>query len=372
MKFSVERDALLRAMDHARRIVESRHTIAILGNVALLAGAAGLVIRATDLDLQVETTCAADVAIAGAATVSIATLFDLLKRLPSGCSVAFEQESTGRLIVRSGRSRVGLPVLPFSDFPELRLSGDAREFEISGKDLARILGAVSFAISSEETRIYLNGIFLQAMPAEDGSLVLRAVASDGHRLAMIEMPAPEGCAGMPSIILPRKAQQEFAKLADAVGGDSVSLSVRATGVRASALGTVLTTKIIDATFPDYRRLIPVGNDRHLTVESDQLRGALDRALIVGSERGNAVKLSIEAQLITVTVDGAGGEIRDEIDAELDGGPIDIGFNAKYGRAIIDALDSDTLRIDLGEPGSPMIWRSGGDQGPLCLLMPMRV
>ncbi|KNY20377.1 DNA polymerase III subunit beta [Methylobacterium sp. ARG-1] len=372
MKFFVERDALLRAMDHARRIVESRHTIPILGNVALLVGSAGLVIRATDLDLQVETTCPADVVTAGAATVAVGTLFDLLKRLPSGCSVTLEQEAAGRVVVRSGRSRVGLPTLPFSDFPELRLAGDAHEFALPGKELSRMLGAVNFAISTEETRIYLNGIYLQAMHPEDGAAVLRAVASDGHRLAMIDMPAPEGCAGMPSLILPRKAQHEFAKLADAVGDGPVSLSVHASGVRASALGTVLTTKIIDATFPDYQRLIPVGNDRHLTVTSDHLRGALDRALIVIAERGNAVKLSIEAEQVTVTVDGSGGEVREEIDAELDGSPIDVGFNAKYGRAIIDALESDTLRIDLGDPGSPMIWRRGGNDGPLCLLMPMRV
>jgi DNA polymerase-3 subunit beta len=382
MRVTVERAALLRSLGHVHRVVERRNTIPILANV-LLRAAEGLQLKATDLDIEVVETIPADVAQGGATTVPAHVLYDIVRKLPEGAQVSLETqgEGGGQMLIRSGRSRFTLQALPETDFPDLAAGDLPHRFTLPAADLKSLIDKTQFAISTEETRYYLNGIYLHTLDDPSGTL-LRAVATDGHRLARVEMPAPEGSGGMPGIIVPRKAVAEIQKLVE-VGEDAVLLElspakVRLTfgGANGDGLGTgrvVLTSKLIDGTFPDYQRVIPNGNDKRLTVERGDFARAVDRVSTISSERGRAVKLAIADGRLTLTVNNPdSGSATEELEVDYEAPALDIGFNARYLLDIAGQLDGDTALFRLADPGSPTLIQDREGAPALYVLMPMRV
>jgi DNA polymerase-3 subunit beta len=372
MKITIERAALLRALGHVHRVVERRTTIPILANVLLHAEAGSLLLKATDLDLEITESVPADVAQSGATTLPAHTLYDIVRKLPEGAQVSLEATGEqGQLLLRSGRSRFQLQSLPESDFPDVTSGDFTHRFSLAPPDLKKLIEKTQFAISSEETRYYLNGIFLHSTEVE-GHLLLRAVATDGHRLARVELPAPSGSAGMPGVILPRKAVAEIQRLVEDVEG-AVAIELSTNKMRFSFGETVLTTKLIDGTFPDYGRVIPANNDKRLTVERDAFRKAVDRVSTISSERGRAVKLAVsDGRLVLSVTNPDQGSAVEELEADYDGTPIDIGFNSKYLLDIADQLDSDTALFRLADPGSPTLIQDRDGASALYVLMPMRV
>jgi DNA polymerase-3 subunit beta len=275
-----------------------------------------------------------------------------------------------------------LQALSENDFPDLAAGEMQVSFALPAQDLKRLIEKTQFAISTEETRYYLNGIYLHTIEVE-GETKLRAVATDGHRLARIEMPAPEGSAGMPGLIVPRKAVAEIQKLVDDGGAEvKVELStakIRLTfdggegGEAASSGGVVLTSKLIDGTFPDYQRVIPTGNDKLLTVERGEFAKAVDRVSTISSERGRAVKLALSEGRLTLSVNNPdSGNAVEELDVSYDAAPLDVGFNARYLLDITGQLDGDTAVFKLADPGSPTVIQDRDGAPTLYVLMPMRV
>lgn len=372
MKVTIERAALLRALGHVHRVVERRTTIPILANVLIDARAGALLLKATDLDLEITERAPADVAQDGATTLPAHTLYDIVRKLPEGAQVSLEATGEqGQLLLRSGRSRFHLQSLPESDFPDVTSGDFSHRFSLAPADLKKLIEKTQFAISSEETRYYLNGIFLHSTEVE-GHLLLRAVATDGHRLARVELPAPAGSAGMPGVILPRKAVAEIQRLGEDGQGE-VAIELSANKMRFSFGETVLTTKLIDGTFPDYGRVIPVNNDKRLTVERDAFARAVDRVSTISSERGRAVKLALsEGKLVLSVTNPDQGSAVEELEADYDGPPIEIGFNARYLLDIAGQLDSDTALFRLADPGSPTLIQDRDGAAALYVLMPMRV
>ncbi len=376
MKVTVERAALLKALGHVHRVVERRNTIPILSNVLLKAEDAGLRLKATDLDIEVTETVRADVTQAGATTVPAHVIYDIVRKLPDGAQVSLETSGeTGQMQLRSGRSRFMLQALPETDFPDIATGEMPHPFSLPAADLKRLIEKTQFAISTEETRYYLNGIFLHTVEVE-GTTMLRAVATDGHRLARIEMPAPEGAAGMPGIIVPRKAVAEIQKLVADDPSEAVRIEVSPAKIRFSfgaGGGVVLTSKLIDGTFPDYQRVIPTGNDKRLTVERGHFAEAVDRVSTISSERGRAVKLAITEGRMTLSVNNPdSGNAVEELDVDYDAAALDIGFNARYLLDITGQLDGDTALFRLADPGSPTIIQDREGASTLYVLMPMRV
>ncbi|HMO31033.1 DNA polymerase III subunit beta [Enterovirga sp.] len=377
MKVTVERAALLKALGHVHRVVERRTTIPILSNVLLRAEEEGLRLKATDLDIEVTETVRADVVQAGAVTVPAHVLYDIVRKLPEGAQVSLETSGeTSQAQLRSGRSRFSLQALPEADFPDIAAGEMSVGFAIGASDLKRLIDKTQFAISTEETRYYLNGIYLHTIEAE-GEMRLRAVATDGHRLARIELPAPEGAAGMPGIIVPRKAVSEIQKLVADEPGEAVRISLSQAKIRfafgAEGSGVVLTSKLIDGTFPDYQRVIPTGNDKRLTIEKKDFQEAVDRVSTISSERGRAVKLAIAEGRMTLSVNNPdSGNAVEELDVDYDASPLDIGFNARYLLDITNQLDSDTALFKLADPGSPTVIQDRDEAATLYVLMPMRV
>jgi len=372
MKVTLERAALLKSLGHVHRVVERRNTIPILSNVLLQANGSSLFLKATDLDLEITESVSADVAQSGSTTLPAHTLYDIVRKLPDGAQVSLEMTGdAGQLLLRSGRSRFMLQSLPETDFPDLAAGDMSHKFTLSAVELKKLIEKTQFAISTEETRYYLNGIFVHTIEVE-GHTMLRSVATDGHRLARVEMPAPAGSAGMPGVIVPRKAVTEVQKLIDD-GAGNVAIEISTTKARFTFGDVVLTSKLIDGTFPDYARVIPSGNDKRLVVERDSFARAVDRVSTISSERGRAVKLALADGKLTLSVTNPdSGSATEELEVDYDSTPMEIGFNAKYLLDITSQLDSDTALFKLADSGSPTLVQNRDGSSALYVLMPMRV
>ena len=374
MKVTVERAELLKSLSHVHRVVERRNTIPILANVLIRAGKDGLELKATDLDLEVVEKIPAEIAQTGATTVPAHVLYDIVRKLPEGAQVLLEAGGErGTLSVRASRSRFSLQTLPEADFPDLTAGAFTHSFQIKAAEFRRLVDKTQFAISTEETRYYLNGIYLHVTePVGKGASMLRAVATDGHRLAQAELEAPAGAAGVPGVIVPRKTVAEIQKLLENNDAE-VTVSLSPTKVRVAVGAVVLTSKLIDGTFPDYGRVIPQGNDKILNVDKDEFAAAVDRVSTVSSERGRAVKLSLADGKLTLSVTNPdSGSATEELEVDYAAEPLDIGFNSRYLLDITAQLEGDTAELKLADPGSPTLVRDSTKTDALYVLMPMRV
>ena len=372
MKVTNERSVLLKALGHVHRIVERRNTNPIHANVLNEAADGQVALKSTDLDLEASEQVPADVAQPGATTVAAHVIYDIVRKLPEGAQASLEVVGeTGQLLLRSGRSRFYLQALPASDFPDLTSGDFSHRFTLPAAELKRLIDNTQFAISTEETRYYLNGIFLHTVDV-GGASMLRAVATDGHRLARVETPAPQGSVGMPGVIAPRKAVSEVQKLLEDPGQE-VTIEISTAKARFQFGDVVLTTKLIDGTFPDYARVIPMGNDKRLVVEKEPFERAVDRVSTLSSERGRAIKLAIVDGKMTLSVNNPdSGSASEEIEVDYDAPPIEIGFNARYLLDIADQLAGDTALIRLADPGSPTLIQDRDGASALYVLMPLRV
>jgi DNA polymerase-3 subunit beta len=353
-------------------VVERRNTIPILANVLVRAEKSALSLKATDLDLEVIESIAAEVAPAGSTTVPAHMFYEIVRKLPEGSQVVLESSSDRAVLaVRAGRSRFTLQTLPESDFPDLAAGDMTHKFALAGADLKRLIDKTQFAISTEETRYYLNGIYLH-VAGSGKSQTLRAVATDGHRLAQTDLPVPAGAAGMPGVIVPRKTVTEVQRLIEDSGAE-VGIELSSAKIRFSIGDVVLTSKLIDGTFPDYARVIPSGNDKELVIDKKDFEAAVDRVSTVSSERGRAVKLSLSSgKLILSVTNPDSGSATEEIEVDYDGDPIDIGFNSRYLLDIAAQLDGEVAVLRLADPGSPTLIEDKDAKGSLYVLMPMRV
>lgn len=372
MKFSIERATLLKAVAQAQSVVERRNTIPILANVLIEAEGAGVSFRATDLDIEVVDRAAAHVDRAGATTVSAVMLHEIVRKLPDGALVTLTDEaSSGRLLINAGRSSFNLATLPREDFPVMANSEYTSNFSAPAPVLRRLFDKAKFAISTEETRYYLNGVYLHTAQSEDGP-VLRCVATDGHRLARIDAPLPDGAQGMPGVIVPRKTVGELRKLLDDDEAQ-IAVSVSETKVRFATPGVTLTSKVIDGTFPDYTRVIPMGNTRRLEVDAGEFAKAVDRVATVSSERSRAVKLSLDEDRLVLSVNAPdSGAAEEELVVAYGDDRLEIGFNAKYLLEIASQVDRENAVFLFNSSGDPTLMREGNDMSAVYVVMPMRV
>lgn len=374
LEFTIERDALLKAVSRIQGIVERRNTIPILSNLKVSANEDGsIIIVGTDLDMEVVGNVAASVGKSGCVTVSSQILFDILRKLQGGSQVKISSKDDDHVELRSGRSRFTLSTLPAADFPQLSKDELPWCFSVPAHALRGLIDRTRFAISTEETRYYLNGIYLH-VAERDSVKVLRSVATDGHRLAMVDAPAPLGSEGMPGVIVPRKTVGEIRKLIDDAE-DDVAVGVSDTQIMVDVGGSFLTSKLIDGTFPDYDRVIPSGSTTDVDVPVAELASAVSRVSAVHSDRSFPIKIDVTQNGMHVSSRSDDhGEASDDIDASMRGDAIAIGFNGRY---LIDILDQDkgsgvSTRIMMTKSDAPAVFRTGDGGDALYVLMPMRV
>ena len=371
MRLTIERSALLKALNHVQSVVERRNTIPILSNVLLSAQGDSLKLTATDLDIEIAESASAEVERGGQTTAPANYLYDFVRKLPDGSAVKLEVNGDDpRLFISAGKSRLHLPILPAGDFPSMPSDGFETKFEIEPTELGRLIDKTRFAISTEETRYYLNGIFLHTIDSDGQKL--RAVATDGHRLALADYPAPKGSVGMPGVIVPRKTINELKRLLDDAA-DLVEISVSPQKIRFALGDAVLTSKLIDGSFPEYARVIPKNNSKKLKIPNKAFAEAVDRVATVSAERSRSVRLALDKDKITLTVNNPdAGVATEDLVAEYGDDALEIGFNARYLLDVAQQVEGENAVFELADSGSPTLVRDEADDAAIYVLMPLRV
>jgi DNA polymerase-3 subunit beta len=370
MKLTIERTHLLKALAHTQSIVERRQTIPILSNVLIEAKDTNITIRATDNEIEIMEKIPAGVEENGSVTVPAHKLYDIVKRLPEGSQIAMGVSTdTNQLMLVSGRAKFVLSILPADGFPTMVQEDMPFSFTVSGTDLLGLINKTGFAVSVEETRYNLNGIYLHEK--KDETPFLTAVATDGHRLACAKIALPEGATGMPGVIIPRKTIGEISKLAGETDAQ-IRISLSANQIRFHLNDIVLASRLIDGTYPEYEKVIPTSNDKVVEADASVLSGVIERVSVV-SEKSRGIKLMIKENLLQVSATAAEeGSAEDEMDAAYIGTELDIGFNFRYLLDILSQIKGGTVRFNLSDSISPVILKDTADENALYVLMPMRV
>tara|TARA_B100000767_G_scaffold250491_1_gene252768 strand:+ start:1960 stop:3063 length:1104 start_codon:yes stop_codon:yes gene_type:complete len=367
MKISIDRGILLKALNHVQSVVERRNTIPILSNVKMDANEKGLSLIATDLDLEIIEKIEANVLKVGSTTISAHILYDIVRKIPEGSSIEIEQNKNNQIELRSGQSNFDLPCLPDEDFPVMSSGEMPCNFNMKSKDFIRLIDKTKFAISTEETRYYLNGIFLHSINSE-----FRSVATDGHRLACITTDLPNGAEEMPSIIIPRKTVGEIRKLMEDCP-DDLTIKVSDTKIQFNLKEIQLTSKLIDGTFPDYERVIPKNNDKELSVKTKIFSSSIDRVSTISSDKSKAVKFLLKDGALTLTViNPDAGTAVETTPVEYEYDELEIGFNARYLLDIASQIEGTDIIFALEGSGSPALIKDSEDIQATYVLMPMRV
>ncbi|MEI7669917.1 MAG: DNA polymerase III subunit beta [Pseudomonadota bacterium] len=372
MKIIIERSNLIKALGHVQSVVERKGTIPILSNVKLEAEGAELTLTATDMDIAVAERATANVVQAGSTTVPAQTFYEIVRKLPEGAQVEISKlADSAKITIKAGSSRFSLATLPVEDFPVMNEGELPFSFTITASECSALIMKTRFAVSTEETRYYLNGIYLHATENQ-GIGVLRAVATDGHRLARIEVALPAGAAGMPGIIIPRKTIGEIVKLIEG-GVTQVDISLSESKIRFTCGSAILVSKLIDGTFPDYERVIPTINDRIMELDRKEFARSVDRVSVIASEKTRGIRLSIAQGKLTLSADSPEhGTATEEIDVNFAAEPIEIGFNSRYLLEMTAQMEGDTAQFVFADGSAPAVVRDTADVSALYVIMPMRV
>ena len=374
MKFSIDRSALLIALQHVHSVVERRNTIPILSNVLIEAKEDGVYLTSTDMDITVIEKVdlgKSEVTQLGTTTTSAQMLYDIVRKLPDNIKVEFLSEKNDRLGIKASSSSFALNCLPSEDFPSIAQEDFKHSFNIDALDLVRLIDKSSFAMSLEETRYYLNGIYLHAIK-EDNVDKMRTVATDGHRLSRVDINLPQGAEGIPGVIIPRKTILEIRKILEDHTGN-VSLSISETKIKLSFNNVVLTSKLLDGTFPDYSRVIPEHNDKLVTISNQSISEAVDRVSTVSTDKTRAIKININKGSVVISATNPDkGSASEHLDVVYNGDEVEIGFNSKYVLDVARQIKGNEILIKLSDSVSPTLVYDKDDKDVLFVLMPMRV
>lgn len=366
--------ALRGAMKDMTRVIEAKNTVPICSTVLVSSTPGAMVLNGTDLEMWIEQHV--DLEEAGKNTamsfcVDARTLEKIAGKLPADGNAVLEADGNSGIIVKCGRSRFKLPTLDADDFPRMPVDGWDAQFEMEATNLVAMIDSVRHAISTEETRYYLNGIFVHVLRGER----MFAAATDGNQLARFDCEPADGAADMPDIILPRKLVGVLDDLlADHAG--KVDLSISTGKIRVDLGQTVLISKLIDGTFPDYTRVIPAANDKVIWFEPKALAEAVDRVAVVSTDKQRSIKLTATQDLISLQVVSLEkGIATEDVPCHYDGDEIEIGFNARFLLDLLKQLsvaEGAQAQVLLSDAAGPALWRDSDQSQRLYVLMPMRV
>ncbi|HET7922773.1 MAG TPA: DNA polymerase III subunit beta [Gammaproteobacteria bacterium] len=366
MKFEILRDTLLTPVQSVIGVVERRQTMPVLANLLISVTAEKLSITATDMEVELVAETAVQGADSGEVTVPARKLLDICRALPEGASVSVALDK-GRLVLRSGRSRFTLATLPAADFPAVEDIRVQRSFNLPQKALRELINRTAFSMAQQDVRYYLNGLLL-----ETGEKRLRAVATDGHRLALCDLATDTSDTPLQQVILPRKGVLELLRLlGDSDAAAQVELGSNHVRVQ---LGEIrFTSKLIDGKFPEYDRVVPKGGDKLVTVDRRGLREALSRAAILSNEKYRGIRLNLETGKLRIQAHNPEQEeAEDEVEVQYQGSELEIGFNVSYLLDALAALGSDEVLLTMTDSNSSCLLQEPANQDCRYVVMPMRL
>lgn len=366
MKISIERENLLSALQAVANVVERRQTLPILSNVLISVEGDELVVTATDMEVEAMAKTVAEISDAGQTTVPGRKLFDICKSLP-GQSILTLEEKDGKVRIIAGRSRFMLSTLPANEYPTVGFSGEEKTFSIESATLAEIIARTQFAMAHQDVRYYLNGLLLEAERES-----LKAVATDGHRLALCQRTVDTGIEPLTQLIVPRKGVAEISRLASHVS-ETLSIGITGNFIRVRSRNQSLTVKLIDGKFPDYERVLPKGGTRTVTADREVLRSALQRTSILSNEKFRGVRLQLNENVLKASAHNPEQEeAEEEIAISYDGEVMEIGFNVSYLLDVLSVLDSEKIRISLSDANSSCLLSNPDEPASQYVVMPMRL
>jgi len=366
MKFQIEKETLLNPLQQIIGAVEKRQTMPALSNVLIRTSENSLTLTATDLEIELVSQIGIIVDEPGEITVPARKLLDICKSLPNEAFIKFSLNES-KALVQSGRSRFTLTTLPANDFPSLDAISSIYEFQIPQKTLRDIIDKTAFAMAQQDVRYYLNGLMLEV-----SANYLRAVATDGHRLAYCEKETNADIADIKQVILPRKGVLELVRLLSDTD-DSVKVILGSNHLQVEFDGLRLTSKLIDGRFPDYNRVMPTDGDNVITADRDQLRHALMRASILSNEKYRGIRLILEKDLIKLQAQNPDQEEADiEQEVVYAGDDIEIGFNVNYMLDVLGVTNSDVVQAALKDSNSSFLLTYPDQTDCKYVIMPMRL
>jgi DNA polymerase-3 subunit beta len=368
MEFRIAADELKKALHRAQGIVERKATMPILSNVLITASKSGVTVTAFDLDIGIVSEHNAEVTKPGAVTVSAKTLFDIVSLIPDA-HLTLKKLPNNYAEITSGAAHYKIVGMAPEEFPKLPKEESGHAVKLTGSVILEMIKKSSYAISNDETRYILNGVFFE--PRENGKV--RMVATDGHRLALVERELPGDFKLKSGVIIPRKGLFELKRLLDEAPDAECQLGFAENSALFKKPGLTMVMRLIDGQFPEYQRVIPREGEKQVMVKRGQFFDALKRIALLSADKSSAVKLSLSENLLRITANNPElGEAKDDLEVAYRGPSLTIGFNARYILDVLGALETDEVTLELGDEHSPGVLHAPGDKSYTAVVMPMRV
>ena len=371
MKFTVEKNNLFKSLSHVQSIVEKKNTLPILSNILLEAKDNTLILSATDMDLSIMEKLNCNIIDNGSTTVSAHTLYDIIKKIPESSEIEIISNDGKIMSLRAGKSKFSLGCLPKEDFPIIEIEDLENEINIDSQKFLKLLDKTRFAVSNEETRYFLNGIYFHKIE-DQKSDILSVVATDGHRLAKFDFNFNSRIDKIPGIIIPKKTVNELYKLLIDFEG-SIKINLNSNKIVFFVGKSTLISKLIDGSFPDYKKVIPTNNNNILKINRELFSAAVDRVSTITNDKSPVIKFKLLKNLINMSsVNNENGTATEDISAHYDGKEIEIGFNSKYILEMINNLEDEEIILNFNDSSSPVTALETSNPDLIYVLMPMRV
>ena len=371
MKFTVDKNIILKSLSHVQNIVEKRNTLPILSNILIEAKENSLVLSATDMDISITEKLNCNIIEEGSITVSAHTLYDIIRKLSDQSEIEIISNDGKIISLRSGKSKFSLGCLPKEDFPIIEIDDLEIEINIDSQKFLKLIDKTRFAISNEETRYFLNGIYFHKKNQEKSSL-LSVVATDGHRLAKMDFEFNENLDEIPGVIIPKKTVNELHKLLIDYEGQ-IKINLNSNKIVFFVNDTVLMSKLIDGNFPDYRKVIPNNNTNILKINRQNFSSAVDRVSTITNDKSPIIKFKLYKNLMNMSsINTESGTATEDIITQYTGEELEIGFNSKYILEMINNLEDEEIILKFKDSSSPVTATEESNLGLIYVLMPMRV
>ena len=371
MKISVEKSSIFKSLSYVQSIVEKKNTIPVLSNVLIQAKDNNLILSATDMDISITAQLNCNVIEEGFVTVSAHTLYDIIRKLPDGNEVEFISNDGKIFSIRSGKSKFSLGCLPKEDFPIIEVDKLKSEISIQSQELLKLIEKTRFAISNEETRYFLNGLYFNIFN-EQNKTIVTLVGTDGHRLAKFSHDIDQKIEEISGVIIPKKTIYELSKLLSEIDED-IEIIISSNKIIFFINNLVFISKLIDGSFPDYKRVIPTDNKNIIEINRERLLSAVDRVSTIANEKSPVIKFKLIKNVLNLNaINNENSTATEDLNLDYEGDEFEIGFNSKYIMDIVNNLEDEIISLNFKDASSPIIAKEKSNSNLVYVLMPMRV